>query len=317
MSDTPGVSADAFVPLAATSRSGADESVHFGAAVAVDARGGLLFAAGDPAVAMYPRSSMKPLQAEAMMRAGFAGTDEQIALACASHDGTPAHLEVVRSILADAGLDEGALGNTPGWPLDRDVAAAQIAAGATRTPLFMNCSGKHAAMLSTCVANGWPIDTYLDADHPLQLAITDRVDDLAGGVRHIGVDGCGAPAHVMGLRGLAGAVAAVADERGAVWRAMNQHPVLVGGARRASARLVGQVPDLIAKEGAEGVFVAARPGGPSVAVKISDGAGRAAGVVAAAVLAATGVDADALAIGDPILGHGRPVGHVRPLIGAH
>lgn len=307
---------DSYAPIAVTTRSGLDESVHFGAVVVVDAGGAVVFEVGDPDVVVYPRSSMKPLQADAMLRAGFEGTDEQIALACASHVGTPRHVAVVQSILGDAGLGEAALRNTPDWPLDRDAAEALIAAGALRAPLYMNCSGKHAAMVATCVRRGWDIEGYLDPSHPLQEAITARVDELTGGVVHIGVDGCGAPAHAFGLRRLAEAVGRVANDAGPVWRAMSANPVLVGGERRASARLVAQAPGFLAKEGAEGMFIAARPDGPAVAVKVADGAGRAAGPVAAAALRRVGIDVDPSTIGKPILGHGRPVGELRPVIGS-
>lgn len=306
---------DAFVPVAVTSRSGHDESVHFGAAVVLSGDGDVLFAAGDVDVPIYPRSSTKPVQADAMLRAGFVGTSEQLALACASHAGTPRHLDVVRSILADAGLDDAALGNTPDWPLDAASAERLIAAGEHKAAIFMNCSGKHAAMVATCVHNGWPTDTYLSPDHPLQVAITRRVEELAGKVVHIGVDGCGAPAHVVPLRGLAAAFGRLAAAQGPVWAAMNRHPELVGGHGYESDRLVRQVTDAMAKEGAEGVFAAARPDGLAVAVKISDGTSRARGVVAAAALAAAGVAVDPASMGSPVLGHGRPVGRVRALIG--
>ena len=287
--------ADAFVPVAITDRSGVDESCHFGAVVVLDPDGAVAFSAGDPDVAIYPRSSMKPAQADAMLGAGFTGSAEQLALACASHDGSPVHLEIVRSILADAGLDESALGNTPDWPLDDASAEAVIAAGGHRTALYMNCSGKHAAMVATCLLNDWPTEGYLHPDHPLQQLITHRVEQLMGSVSHIGIDGCGAPAHVVELSGLARAYARLAHDRGEVWDAMHRFPELVGGPERASARLVAQVPDAMAKEGAEGVFAAGLPDGTAVAVKIADGAARAAGVVAAAALAAVGTDVDVMA----------------------
>lgn len=311
-----GVRADAFVPVAITERSGFDESVHFGAAVVVDADGSIVWSAGDPSVVIYPRSSMKPLQCSAMIAAGFTGTPEQIALACASHVGQPRHIEVVRSILVDGGLDEAALGNTPDWPLDRPSAEALIAAGDHERPLYMNCSGKHAAMVVTSARQGWPVATYLEVDHPLQTAITAEVEHLAGTVAHIGVDGCGAPAHALALHGLATAYARLAARRGPVWDAMHRHVELVGGPERPSAKLVTQLPTAMAKEGAEGVFAAALPDGLTVAVKIADGSGRAVGVVAAAALAECGVAVDPLPIGSPILGHGRPVGRIRPIVGA-
>lgn len=305
-----------FVPVAVTDRSGFDESVHHGAVVVLDAEGEVVWSAGDPSVVIYPRSSMKPLQCDGMIEQGFSGTPEQVALACASHIGEPRHVDVVRSILADGGLDESVLGNTPDWPLDPPSAEALIAAGDHRRPLYMNCSGKHAAMVVTSSARGWPIDSYLAAEHPLQRAITARVGALAGTVGHIGVDGCGAPAHALALDGLARAYATIAARRGPIWDAMHRHVELVGGPDRPSARLVGQLPEAMAKEGAEGVFAAALPDGLSVAVKIADGGHRAVGVVAAAALAQCGIDVDPQAIGDPILGHGRPVGAIRPLVGS-
>src|SRR6187431_429550 len=209
--------AHAFEPVAITSRSGFDESVHFGAAVVVDDTGRIVWSIGDPTVEVYPRSACKPMQADAMLRCGLSLTEQQLALACASHDGTPRHVAIVRTTLAAAGLDESALGNTPDLPLDAGAAEAILRAGGHRQPITMNCSGKHAAMVATCVANGWPIDTYLSQDHPLQVAITERIDELTGGVTHVGVDGCGAPAHVVTLEGLARAFGELARTRGAVW----------------------------------------------------------------------------------------------------
>lgn len=306
----------AFEPVAVTSRSGYDESVHFGAAVVVDETGRIVWSIGDPTVDVYPRSACKPMQADAMVRCGLSLTAEQLALACASHDGTPRHVEVVRSTLAAAGLDESALGNTPDLPLDVTSAEEILRAGGRRASITMNCSGKHAAMVATCVANGWPIDTYLSPDHPLQVAITERIAELAGSVVHIGVDGCGAPAHVVALDGLARAFGALARARGEVWSAMTNNPALVGGERRDATRLMRAVPELMAKGGAEGMYAAALPGGPAAAVKISDGAHRASGIVLAAALRQAGVDVDPAELGEPIRGHGKPVGTCRPLIGS-
>jgi L-asparaginase II len=171
-------------------------------------------------------------------------------------------------------------------------------------------------MVATCVANGWEVDSYLSFDHPLQLAITARISDLVGGVTHIGVDGCGAPAHVASLIGLARGFRTLAIERGTVWRAMTGHPDLVAGEHRDATRIMRLVPELMAKDGAEGVFAAALPDGRAAAVKIGDGGGRAAGVVLAAAFAAVGVVVDPGALGNPILGHGRPVGRVRPVFDA-
>ena len=265
--------------VAITDRSGFDESCHHGAVVAVDGSGSVVTQIGDVAAPIYPRSSNKPMQADAMIRLGWDPTPEQLALACASHDGTERHIDVVLSTLGRAELTPDDLQNTPDLPLDRASARAVIAAGGVEVPLLMNCSGKHAAMVATCRVNGWPIDDYLEPQHPLQLAITERIVELAGGVVHIGVDGCGAPAHVMSLLDLTRGFRTLAGELGAVWSAMTEHPDLVGGQERDVTRLMRAVPDLMSKDGAEGVFAAALPDGRAAAVKIADGNKRAAGIV--------------------------------------
>lgn len=311
---TPASIASAYGPVAITDRSGFDESVHHGAVVVLDQAGAVAFSVGDPTLEVFPRSSNKPLQADAMVRLGLRLGPAELALACASHDGTDRHVAVTRRILASAGLDERSLANTADLPLEREAAERLLAEGGERAPVYMNCSGKHAAMVATCVANGWDVDGYLAFDHPLQSAITQRIIELAGPVAHIGVDGCGAPAHVESLTGLAQAFRTIAVERGQVWSAMTQHPGLVAGDARDATRIMKLVPGLMAKDGAEGVFAAALPDGRAAAVKIADGSGRAAGIVLAAGLAAIGVDVDPASLGAPILGHGRPVGLVRPVI---
>jgi L-asparaginase II len=308
--------ATAYRPVAVTDRSGFDESVHHGAVVVLDGDGSLAHATGDGEVAIYPRSANKPMQADAMLRLGLVLERDELAVACGSHDGTDRHVAVTRRILGRAGLGEEALANTPDLPLDRATAERILAAGGGRAPILMNCSGKHAAMAATCRVHGWAVDGYLTVDHPLQLAITARLADLAGPIVHIGVDGCGAPAHVLHLRGLAAAFRTLAIERGPVWEAMTTHPDLVGGEHQDSTRLMRLVPGLLAKNGAEGVFAAALPDGRAAAVKIADGNGRAAGIVLAAALGMVGVDVDPARLGEPILGHGRPVGRVRPVIGS-
>ncbi len=305
---------DAYRPVAVTDRSGFDESVHHGAIVVLDRSGEIAFSLGDPDVDIYPRSSNKPIQADAMVRSGLRLDPSELALACASHDGTERHVATAQRILAGAGLDESSLANTADLPLDRDAADRLLASGGERAPVYMNCSGKHAAMVATCVINGWDVDGYLEVEHPLQLAITERVAELVGPIVHIGVDGCGAPAHVGSLRGLAAAFRSLAIDRGDVWSAMTHYPDLVAGDRRDATRIMRLVPELMAKDGAEGVFAAALPDGRAAAVKIADGNGRAAGVVLAAGLAAVGVVVDPSALGDPILGHGKPVGRVRPIV---
>jgi L-asparaginase II len=309
-----GPSPDAFVPVAVADRSGFDESFHHGAVVVLGPTGDLAFAAGDPDVAIYPRSSNKPMQAHAMLDLGLDLDDEQLAVACASHDGTERHIAVVRRILAGAGLGEEALANTPSLPLQQEAMEQLLATGGHRSSILMNCSGKHAAMVATCRHRGWSSDGYLDVDHPLQLAITARIADLAGFVHHIGVDGCGAPAHVLSLRDLALGFRALAVERGPVWRAMTGHPELVGGDARTVTRVMSAIPGALAKDGAQGVFAIAHPDGWAAALKIADGQDRPVAVVLAAALAHVGVDLDGAAMTVPVLGHGRPVGAVRAVV---
>ncbi|MEO6156280.1 MAG: asparaginase [Ilumatobacteraceae bacterium] len=308
---------EAFAPVAITTRSGFDESVHFGAVVCLGASGQVEHTIGDPSVEIYPRSSMKPLQATAMVRNGLRLPPRLLALVCASHDGTPTHVAAAGQILATAGLTEDDLANTPGLPLDAASAQQILCGGGGPARVTMNCSGKHSGMLATCVINGWDADaTYLHPDHPLQAAITATVDELAEETHlHIGIDGCGAPAHVISLIGLARAFRAIAIEGAAVAEAMTGYPVMVGGRERDVTRLMDQVPGLLAKDGAEGVFAAALPDGRAVAVKIADGAGRARIPVMLAALSRIGINVDELRalLAAPVLGHGQPVGEVRAL----
>jgi L-asparaginase II len=262
---------------------------------------------------VYPRSALKPLQAQAMYEAGFAAEPDELALAAASHSGESIHLDAVRRILSKAGLDEHALANTPALPLAPAVAADVLRAGGQASALLQNCSGKHAAMLATAVANGWDVDGYLDFDHPVQKLIDAYIAETAGSVSHTGVDGCGAPTAMVTLTGLAIAVRSLATGQTAVYHAMCRHPDLVAGTGREDTLLMRAVPGLVAKGGAEGVHVAAHPDGRAVAVKVGDGSERARVPVMLAALRSLGFDVDGVPV-PPILGHGRPVGDVRALI---
>lgn len=314
-----GVRPGDFVPVAVVSRSGVDESVHFGAVVGLAADGSTALSAGNPSTPIYPRSSTKPLQALAMVRAGLSLTPDQLALVCASHNGESVHLETARRILASVGLDETHLANTPDHPLHQQSAEAAVRAGTQKSPLQMNCSGKHSGMLATCVINGWPTDGYLEQDHPLQRAITHTIAELTGADPvAIGVDGCGAPAHVVELAALARAMRSVAtgeagDAGLAIHRAMSGNPHMVGGSDRHVTALMQCVPGLMAKDGAESVFIAAHADGRSVALKVSDGSGRGAITVMVDALRRLGFDigADVPGLTEIVRGHGKPVGGVR------
>ena len=256
------------------------ESVHRGRVVGLGSGGDLVLevgAVGDPVLL---RSCAKPLQAVGMLRAGLSLSGAELAIACASHDGTEAHVALVRRVLAGAGLDEAALGNAVLLPLESTSAAALVLAGGPDR-LHHNCSGKHAAMLATCVVNGWPIDSYLDQEHPLQKALLATVEELTGEpLAWVATDGCGAPIGATSLGGLARAFARLAtadpaSPEGWVASAIRAHPEVIGGAQRDVTRLINAVPGLIAKDGAEGGYVAALDDGRAVALKIADGAIRA------------------------------------------
>ena len=311
---------DCYVPLAVTYRNDVLESVHHAAVVALNEDGTVAFAMGDANVGIFPRSSTKPLQAHAMVQSGLDLPDELLALVCASHDGRAMHLDGARRILQSVGLDEKALANTPDLPLDEKEAELAMRQGVQRSSILQNCSGKHSGMLATCMAAGWSTDGYLHVDHPLQQAITEGIPALAQDpVLGIGIDGCGAPAHVVSLIGLARsfrnmAIGEAGEAGLRIHRAMSTFPDMVGGPDRDVSLLMKGIPGLMAKDGAEGVFVAALPDGRAVALKVADGANRPRPPLMRAALRALGVDISQVrpdAFDSTILGHGNRVGEVR------
>jgi len=308
-------------------RSGLVESVHHGIVVVTEPDGSIAFSRGPHDVPVYPRSANKPMQAAAMLRSGLLLDGELLALASASHSGEDFHLEGVRRILAlaDEGLTEHDLRNTPDDPFGEQARRAWWAAGEGPSSITQNCSGKHAAMLLTCIAAGWETSTYLDPDHRLQRAMAATIEDLAQEeVSAVGVDGCGAPAMAITLTGLARAFGTMAaapahTAQGRVAAALREHPRWVGGTDRDVSELIAAVPGLIAKDGAESVYAVGLPDGRGLAVKVTDGSARARAVVTVAALTAMGVRAhggdeqDRLSrIGaEPVLGHGAVVGSVQ------
>ena len=316
-----GVDPAQFRPVAVIDRNGVDESVHFGAVVCLGPDGEVEFAVGDPSVHVYPRSSTKPLQALAMVRAGLTLPPELLALVCASHNGEKVHLDAARAILATAGLDESVLRNTASWPLHEKSMHEAVRAGTPKSSLQMNCSGKHSGMVVTCALNGWDTGTYLEQDHPLQRLITDTVLDACGEpASSIGTDGCGAPAHVISLLGLARAfrniaTGAMGDAGTQIHRAMSGHSHMVGGTGRDVTAICTGIPGLMAKDGAESVYGAALPDGRAVALKLSDGSSRGMATVLLAALRRLGVDVSGVpeTVAEVAYGHGRPVGRVRAI----
>jgi L-asparaginase II len=306
------------VPLVDVERSGVVETVHAGHVVLLGADGTVMASLGDPGQPIFPRSSNKPLQAVGLVRAGLRMPARWLALASASHSGEQVHIESVRAMLASAGLDESALQCPPDWALGEAARMAAISDGRRPERITMNCSGKHAAMLLACVANGWPTEHYLDPGHPLQIALHDTVSDLAGEpIAATGVDGCGAPLFALSLTAVARAFSRLARATGGaearVADAMREHPELVGGTGRSATELMNGIPGLIAKDGAEGVYAAALPDGSAVAVKIDDGSLRAVEPAVVAGLRRMGATSSVLddLAESAVLGRGERVGSVR------
>lgn len=305
--------------LAEVVRSGFTEGHHRGSLVVLAADGQVEYALGDPAAPVFPRSSNKPMQAAAILRAGLDLSGERLALAAASHSGEEFHLGLVRTMLAEHGLKPDDLQTPPDLPLDPVEAETYLAAGQVREPLTMNCSGKHAAMLAVCVQNGWDTSTYLDPAHPLQLLVGRVVAEAAGEpVAAVGTDGCGAPLMAIGLVGLARAFRTfVLAEPGTAERrvadAMRAHPEYVAGTRRPDTWLMREVPGTLSKMGAEAVQAVALADGRALAFKIDDGSTRALGPVLARALGLLGVDAPVVSrIGRaPLLGGAAEVGEIR------
>ncbi|HEY0533959.1 MAG TPA: asparaginase [Actinoplanes sp.] len=294
-------------------RSGFVESVHHGAVAIL---GGS--SRGDVTRPVFPRSSNKPLQTVGMLRAGLVPREAaDLALISGSHFGEPMHIQRVHEILAAAGLDENALRCAVGLPLSEAARNDWLRSGGGPERILMNCSGKHAGMLATCVANDWPLESYLDPKHPLQIAIAEAVTDLVGEpIAAVGVDGCGAPVFGFSLTALARSFQRLVDaapgtpER-LVADQMRAHPELVAGTGVDDTVLMNGVPGLLVKGGAEGVVAAALPGVGAIAIKIDDGAARARTPVLLDALRELGVEPPALKVA--VIGGDEEVGEVRTL----
>ena len=284
------------------------ESRHEGIAAVVKADGTVVASWGDIDAAILPRSANKPIQAMAFVESGaverFGLGDEHIALSCASHNGEPRHVETVRAWLGKIGLGEGDLECGTHAPRLPQTVEALIRANAVPTAAFNNCSGKHSGFLTTAVHYGEPTRGYITYDHPVQRRLRDVMSDLCGADAHAfphGTDGCGIPTLVTPLRSLARAMASMADPSRLsnkhaeaatrIRTAMNTEPFMVAGTGRFCTRINGDLAGVAqVKTGAEGVFCAMLPTlGLGVAIKMWDGAGRAAEVAMAALLDHLGV----------------------------
>ncbi|MGE5502802.1 MAG: asparaginase [Actinomycetota bacterium] len=316
-------------------RGGVVESRHRGAVVVADVTGRIVHAQGDVARRVFPRSALKPVQALPLVETGAADAfglgPEELALAAASHTGEAVHVDRVAAWLARIGLGADALECGAHPPVDADAAHALARAGALPSALHNNCSGKHAGFLTVARHLGVEPGGYIQPDHPVQRLVTAAIAEMTeadAASTPCGIDGCGIPVFALPLAGLATAMARLADpsalapSRAAAARrivaAMTAHPHLVGGNGRLDTRLMASVPRLATKGGAEGVHVAILSGRAlGVAVKIADGAGRAAEVALLATLVRLGVltEDQAFALGlRPELRNmaGRVVGEIRP-----
>jgi L-asparaginase II len=311
------------------------ESRHRGAAAIADSRGHIVAAWGDIDHPIFPRSAVKMIQALPLIECGAADrfrlTGRQLALACASHSGEPAHVHAVEGWLAQIGLNGDALECGTHDPFDERTAQELIAAGRQPSTLHNNCSGKHAGFLTAASHLNFSLAAYIDGSHPIQRLVTtvlSEMSELDLGQTRVGVDGCGIPVHALPLRNLASAMAKFASpeklggRRGEAARrlaaAMTGHPWLVGGSGRFDTRAMAAGGSrFVVKMGAEGVHVAIVPDlGLGIALKIDDGARRAAELAMATLLQSLRLldrEAAGTLVADAVINsRGEPVGTIRP-----
>lgn len=298
--------------LAEYVRSGVVESQHRGFLIALNADGSVNLELGDSSHLIFPRSTVKSFQAAAMVRNGLQLEPRLLALGASSHSGSAEHIAAVREILNSVGLDESALQ----CMLDKPLGEPERRAYGDQAPsrIAMNCSGKHAAMLVTCIKNGWSIDNYLDADHPLQVACREELENLSGEkITLVSTDGCGAPLFLISVAGLARAVRAITISTDlahtSVLEASRAFPEMVAGVGRLTTTMIRDVPGLYMKDGVEAVEVASMPDGRTLVFKVSDGSIRPFRVLVHAGLKRLGIESPYEI--EPVLGGGKVIGEIR------
>ena len=274
------------------------ESRHLAHAVAV-LDGSIVESAGDAQLLTGFRSSSKPIQALPAVRARPDLDELEVAIACASHLARPEQLDAVRSLLAKA-------------PASED----ELECGAEPTPLEHNCSGKHAAMLALCRAEGWESAGYRLLEHPCQQAMLVEVASAAeveAAAIPVGVDGCGVPTFGLTLEQMAYAFSRLErlDGGAVAVQAMRNYPELIRGPGSADTELMRALPGWVAKGGAEGLLCATSPEGLGIAVKVEDGSGRAVRSAAAAFLGRLGLEPGELGKVPLENSHGEVVGELR------
>jgi len=277
----------------------------------------VLTSAGDIDRVFFLRSAAKPFQATVAQELGAGLEPIQMAIACGSHRAQPIHVELVRSMLEEVGIDESFLRCPPAWPAAPGAMRRVAARGATEPRrIWHNCSGKHTAMLRACVAQGWSLEDYLSPDHPLQRAIFETIADVGDSdPGPVGVDGCGAPVLRGSVRSLARAFSRLGgDARFAeAWTAMHRYPALTRDQGDPTAELATAL-NAAAKGGAEGSLGVALHGGVGIGVKAWDGSSRGLGPAAAAMIRRIGRASFAAQLEHveriPVLGGGIPVGEI-------
>lgn len=276
-------------PLARLTRAGLNESFHLGVAALVDQSGQLVDSLGNISKPIYPRSAVKPIQAFVMRELGLELFGEELVIVMSSHAGTREHVGLVNKVLGGAGLDQTSL-QCPLAFASNPEARASVS---LKTKTQMNCSGKHAGFLATAKLNSWSTADYLAFDHPLQQAILEKLESWSGERAFAQTqDGCGAPLYATSTLGLARALANFARHDQDLKAAARANPWVIGDHGSPDAVFIQH--GIMAKIGAEGVFVAITDSGHSVAVKIADGSLRAAPAVAAKLLMNHGLIADSV-----------------------
>lgn len=314
------------------------ESRHRGAVVVCDASGKTSIEIGDASLPVFPRSAVKAIQALPLLESGAAAAygfgEKELALACSSHRGEAAHVELAASMLARAGLDETALECGAHWPFNHDAAVSLARSGREPSALHNNCSGKHSGFLCTCRHLGHDHRGYVEFSHPMQAAIREAMQDVTGAMhdaQNSATDGCSIPTHAIPLQSLARGFARMATGEGlssgrakAAKRLIDAcmaEPFLVSGSDVVDVSLMRLAPGRIfVKSGAEGVFCAALPElGLGIALKCDDGAGRASEAMIAEVLAKLFKQDEELSakladLARPVVlsRRGDPVGGIRP-----
>jgi len=279
--------------LAKVTRGELVESLHLGHLIVLNADGSTYLFKGSPELPIYPRSAVKSLQAAAMLKAGLKVEANELAIICASHSGSQKHIDLVTKMLTSRDISISQLKNVADKPLGEKEKFTWGEKSVSQ--LAQNCSGKHAGMLITCQQNGWDMNSYLDLDHPLQVAIKNEIEALASEqVSAVSVDGCGAPLFAISLAGLARAISNLVKSKDDIYQqivsACTKYPELVAGEGRLTTRLMQSVPGLFMKEGAEGVEVCALSDGRVIAIKIIDGSWRPVALIIMEIFKRWGVE---------------------------